>query len=255
MKPSLVAAAIATLLATPAAAGDLSTREALKALMPRTFSWTGLYVGGSVGYGGDSVSSHALLFSATSLTTLTAFAGTGSTSIPSSGFIAGGQLGYNIELSNRFVVGAEADLQWSGITGRLQQSALSTTGAVTDTASTGASLDYFGTIRARLGYAFDRFLPYLTGGAAYGRIQFSHSGYDAAAGASHSSSAVTNWGWTVGAGAEYAFADHWSMKAEYLYVDLGSLDYDYFNAADGTARLGTLDATFQTVKAGVNYRF
>ncbi|MFG1477930.1 outer membrane protein [Xanthobacter sp. V4C-4] len=255
MKPSAIAAAlVAASLAAPALAADLSTREALRASLPRATSWTGLYVGGNVGYGGDTVTSDALLFSATSLTTLTAFDGTRSTSLTASGFVAGGQIGYNIELPSRFVLGLETDLQWSGIKGQARQSGLSMAGALSDAASTGGALDYFGTVRARLGYAMDRFLPYLTAGAAYGRVQFNRSVYDAA-GLRDSSTAATNWGWTAGIGAEYAFADHWTMKAEYLYVDLGSFDYGYFDSALGITALGTLEAKFHTVKAGVNYRF
>jgi outer membrane immunogenic protein len=97
---------------------------------------------------------------------------------------------------------------------------------------------WLGTVRGRLGYAIDRFMPYVTGGLAVGDIKNNISGIGSAS--------DTKAGWTVGGGLEYAFNGPWSAKVEYLYVDLGR----------GGAIAGS-DAKFQTniVRAGLNYRF
>ena len=104
------------------------------------------------------------------------------------------------------VVGIETDLDWSGIKG-------STTTNCATTCTTSNS--WIGTTRGRIGYAFDRFMPYFTGGGAYGRVKASASGIG-----SFSSTEV---GWTAGGGVEYAFVNNWSAKIEYLYVDLGNM--------------------------------
>ncbi|MFG1429870.1 outer membrane beta-barrel protein [Xanthobacter sp. V2C-8] len=250
MKSTALAALAATVLVLPAAAADMMDRATLiKALMPRTFSWTGAYAGANAGYGGGDVSSDSLLFSANSLTTLSTFKGA---TANASGFVAGGQAGFNYQLPNRFVLGAEADLQWSGIAARDQQQAFSPPGAMR---SASADLNYFGTVRARLGYAMDRFMPYVTGGVAYGRAGFGHTARDLTGGFSAYSSSALRWGWAAGAGAEAALTDHWTMRAEYLYVDLGSPEEAHFDPAADLAALTAADLRFQTLRAGVNYKF
>ena len=104
---------------------------------------------------------------------------------------------------------------------------------------------WLATARLRLGYAFDRWLPYLTGGAAFGDVKATRVGLN---------SAGTNdvmAGWTVGGGVEYAFLGNWTAKLEYLYVDLGKFDCS-------TACGPVVDnVSFQTnvVRAGLNYKF
>ncbi len=98
--------------------------------------------------------------------------------------------------------------------------------------------DWLGTARGRLGYAFDRFLPFVTGGAAFGDIKNTIS--------TVGSSTANKAGWTVGGGLEAALTGPWTAKVEYLYVDLGR-----------GASLAGADTRFNTnlVRAGVNYRF
>jgi len=136
-------------------------------------------------------------------------------------------------------------------------------------ASAGQSVDYFGTIRARLGYAFDRFLPYITGGLAYGKFGYSETFRSTYVdwvgipwdGSYSSSKSTTKWGWTIGAGAEYALTDNWSIRAEYLYVHLGKMDYAFLVpnldtwGAQKDVRFGSIDGNFHTTRVGVNYRF
>ncbi|QRG07452.1 porin family protein [Xanthobacter dioxanivorans] len=138
------------------------------------------------------------------------------------GAVGGLQAGYNFQFASPFVLGVETDFNLSGISGGT------------------FGLDYFGTVRARAGYAFDRVLVYGTGGFAYGQGSLDFFGL---------SSSATQTGWTLGAGAEFALDRNWSARAEYLYVDLGSAT---FPTLTGPVTTG-LDANI--LRAGVNFRF
>ncbi|MDQ0505510.1 outer membrane protein [Xanthobacter agilis] len=233
MKRFLLATVALAALSAPAAAADLATKYPVKAIAAPVFSWTGFYIGANFGYGGDKFSQDLVALGVT----------VGSVDTQSSGWMVGGQLGYNYQFANNVVVGLETDLQWANISGQSSGINLGGTNWIA-----GSNVDYFGTIRARLGYAFDRFLPYITGGAAYGNIQHTLvEGYGVFPSVSGSN---TSWGWTIGAGAEYAITNNWTFKAEYLYVDLGSSN-------SGVLDLVSLNssAKFNTMRAGVNYKF
>lgn len=232
MKRFLLATVALAALSAPAAAADLATKYPVKAVAVPVFSWTGFYIGANVGYGGDSFT-----YDLTVLTVPVA-----SASLNSSGFFVGGQIGYNYQFSNNVVLGIEADLQWSDISGELGVN-IGPIGA-----SVGSSIDYFGTIRARLGYAIDRFLPYITGGVAYGKTST-----DVSIVLPLFSDSATSWGWTIGAGGEFAITNNWTFKAEYLYVDLGSNDLNSI-IPPALANV-SYDSKFHTFKAGVNYKF
>ncbi|MGQ3676398.1 outer membrane protein [Xanthobacter sp. TB0139] len=233
MKRFLLATAAVAALTVPAAAADLAVKYPVKAIPAPVFSWTGFYIGANFGFGGgDTNVSYATLAPVTAP----------GVDLNSSGFFAGGQIGYNYQLANNVVIGLETDLQWSDIEAKYSENWIGG-----DTAS--VKLDYFGTIRARLGYAFDRFMPYITGGAAYGKAKFNTTTFPNVL-----DSSSTRWGWTIGGGAEYAITNNWTFKAEYLYVDLGT-------AAGATNNILTNIPTFEhdnkyhTIKAGVNYKF
>ena len=124
------------------------------------------------------------------------------------GFLVGGTLGYNYQTGS-FVWGLEGDIAWSDVKG----SVACGLGLTCETANR-----WLGTARGRLGYAFDRLLPYITGGGAFGNVRASINPGPIV------SATNTRIGWTVGAGLEYAFLGNWTAKIEYLYVDLGSFD-------------------------------
>jgi outer membrane immunogenic protein len=105
---------------------------------------------------------------------------------------------------------------------------------------------WLATARGRVGYAFDRWLPFLTGGAAFGDVKATRVGV-AAGGASD-----TMIGWTVGGGLEYAFLGNWTAKVEYLYVDLGKFDC---GTACGAVVTDNVSFKENIVRAGLNYRF
>lgn len=213
MKRLVLAGAVLGVMGVgPALAADLPRAQQpivkAPAVVPApVFSWTGFYIGGNVGYGWGSGNDAADLLG-----------------IKPQGWFGGGQVGYNYQFGNNIVAGLEADFQGGDISDGV--------------AGVDSKLDWFGTVRGRLGYAFGRVLPYVTGGFAYGNNSIDNLGW---------SQSKTLTGWTAGAGIEYALTDHWTAKTEYLYTDLGSSFYDNLGASSGV--------TAQTAKIGINYKF
>ena len=220
------------------------------------FTWTGFYVGLNGGYGG---SKFEYPYNGEICSRDDCVPYGGKPSITSGGGLFGGQIGYNWQFGNGFVLGAEADYQWSNIEGKVNIN-----GAISDLSAelaAGSEITSFGTVRARLGYGWDRTLLYVTGGWAYGRVKsggaISLCG-DADCFDGSLSKRSSGSGWTLGAGLEYAITNNLSFKTEYLYVDLGkkslySATYD-LGRIDATAALD-VDTRFHVVRAGLNWRF
>jgi outer membrane immunogenic protein len=164
------------------------------------------------------------------------------------------------------VAGVEADIDWTSIRGQLGASLnASDTGGDSLSASgyAGSHLEYLGTARARLGYAFGNLLPYITGGFAYGEASsyynlnvtsnFGPNG-DIGASATHFQT-----GWTAGAGLEYQITPNLTFKTEYLYASLSPATL--YSIAGTFGRTGSYDfslrerTTVNMVRAGLNYRF
>ena len=162
---SLALASVATLAFSAGAsfAADLPIRSAapapVYAAVPM-FTWTGLYVGVNAGYAGDKFE---YPFSA-AITGGGPVLATGSASLNSSGFTAGGTIGYNWQFGGGWVIGLEGDYNWANVEGKLN-AGINGFGSL----EVGSELTSFGTARVRLGYGFDRALFYVTGGYAYGR--------------------------------------------------------------------------------------
>src|SRR5665213_2807974 len=192
----------------------------------RVYDWTGFYVGGNVGYGFGRQDA-----------SLGGVGGLGSANVD--GLIGGGQVGYNWQLNNNVVLGVEADIQGSGQRGDSSAAGVG---------SYSSKLDWFGTVRGRVGYAFDRWLPYVTGGWAYGNGSI--DGTTAAPPGTFSSTQRYS-GWTAGAGLEYALLNNWSVKGEWLYVDFG--DGPSTVTPAGTVSGGRLSDNI--FRLGVNYKF
>jgi outer membrane immunogenic protein len=207
----LILATTALILAAPAAyAADLAPRSvepvAPAYIAPAAFNWTGFYVGANAGYG---------------------FSGDFSGGLDGgNGFEVGGQAGYNYQF-NPLVVGIEGELDYSDVKDSF--------------AGFKGDLNWRGSITPRLGFAIDRFMPYIKGGFAFGDVEIKDPiGSD--------DQVLT--GWTVGAGAEYAVTDTITVRGEYNYTDLGK---DTFS----TPVAGTFKAGYKgsDVKLGVNYKF
>jgi outer membrane immunogenic protein len=221
----------ATYGALAADLGVPAVRVAPAPVVVAPFTWTGFYLGANAGGGWSNGHGNATINGT----------GTGAVTGSGSGFLGGGQAGYNWQWGS-WVVGAETDLQ--GSTGK--GNVTGTIGAVTLNAS--SKSPYFGTIRARAGYAIDRWLIYVTGGAVYGSNQL--SGTISNTPGTFSSSA-TFWTYTIGGGVEAALWDpHWSVKAEYLYMGAPSKGPIVPTIASAT---GTVSGN--VVRAGFNYRF
>ena len=207
---------LAAAMALPAFAADFP-QPAFKAPYAAPWNWTGFYVGINGGYG----------WGKSSWTDPVAATTTGDFNV--SGALAGGTIGYNLQ-TGLWVWGLEGDVDASWIKG-------------TDaTICCETKNDWLATARGRIGYAMDRWMPYITGGAAFGDVKMTPVG-----GASETD---TRFGWTGGGGLEYAFMGAWSAKVEYLYVDLGK-------ANCSVATCGANDVTFKTsiVRGGINYHF
>jgi outer membrane immunogenic protein len=206
--------------AYPAGAADLPARPAYRApVVAPIFNWTGFYVGVYGGY---------------------AF-GSGNTS-GFDGGIAGGTIGYNWQgAGSPWVFGIEADGGWTNF----GDSASATVGGVS--VSVFSEAQATATIRARLGYAWERTLLYVTGGGAWARNEIGLNVAIAGVGAAGISDTQNHFGFAVGGGVEQAFAPNWSAKVEYLYLGLGSETYF------GLVSSGDIDV--HTIKAGLNYRF
>ena len=219
-------------------------------VMAPLYNWTGFYVGSNAGYSWGSQDNS--LVTSTGVTVQ-------SNSDHLNGFVGGGQIGYNWQV-NQWVFGLEADFQGSGqkADGSLLLPGSGFNILVIPTTSIAYTdkLDWFGTVRGRVGYAMgDRgtWLPYLTGGWAYGHGSVSGTTTFGATATSFSGSQDYS-GWTVGGGVEWAFADHWSAKVEYLYIDFGNGPTLAANAT-GTLNIVSGTMTDNIVRAGVNYKF
>ncbi|MFT0859745.1 outer membrane protein [Ancylobacter sp. G4_0304] len=248
-------AAAGAALAIPAFAADLSypVKAPAVAVIP-PFSWTGFYLGGNAGYGWGEGSANWGSYLDYYYGGWDQYGSTGGSD--PEGWFGGFQIGYNYQLVNNVVLGIEADFQFGALDDRLNYTASTTAGGFTDTdfGTLDSKIEAFGTVRGRIGYAFDRFLPYATGGLAWGNVKMSenwstyYNGVYQPAASGSASTSETLWGWTVGGGGEYAVTDNWTLKAEYLYADLGDINWD----SDAGTRV---DVKVQTLKLGVNYKF
>ncbi len=212
-------------------------------------NWTGWYIGGNVGYGWSNANT-------TISSVAGALAGVAIGAIPTNflnGAVGGFQLGYNYQLSPSWVVGAETDFSFSRVRG---SEALTGAGFFPLTGSISQDLDWFGTIRGRLGYAVDSWLFYGTGGGAYGHVQYDEQSNSPAGPISIiATDSAMQWGWTAGGGIEYGFGQ-WTTRVEYLYMDLGDHSFNVpLNTVPSAILAPNFESRFQVVRAGLNYRF
>lgn len=242
----LIAVATLALGSSAARAADLSVPRYAPPPPPAPVaSWTGFYVGLNGGFGGDRFQ---YPFTVGAVPALGLGATTGTSTLRSSGFFGGAQAGYNWQVSPTWLVGIETDFEGADINGT------ATTAANTFTGSIGTKLDWFGTVRGRVGVlATPTTLLYATGGWAYGRTTSSANAAAFGLSAIASTSNTQN-GWTAGAGVEYAITPALSLKTEYLYLDLGT-HLIASGALAGVPFSLSEKTTVHTLKLGVNYKF
>jgi outer membrane immunogenic protein len=251
-------------VSAPAFAADM----ALKAPPPApVYDWTGGYVGLNLGGSWGRASS--------TVNGTNAFAGAApfaiSTSSNMNGVVGGGQIGYNWQFNNHWLFGLEADIQ--GTSQRSTANLPPVAGLIggplalaipfTSTASLTEKLPWFGTARARLGLlTTPSWLLYVTGGLAFGEVTTSgtiSSTTTTPAGTatvtSSASNNTTKAGWTVGAGAEWKVAPQWTVKLEYLYIDLGTVTSSFVGNGAFSALGISSRVTDNIARVGVNYHF
>jgi outer membrane immunogenic protein len=183
---------------------------------PEAYDWTGFYAGVAGGWGAASV--HSIYGP-----------------VDPRGFVLGADVGYNQQFG-QFVLGGEADLQWTGMNGSIIAAGVGST--------IKGNIDYYGTVRGRAGIALDRFMPYVTGGLSYGH------GSGSSTTAPGYTTSVGLIGWTAGVGAEYAVTDSISLKGELDYHDYGNVTY-----YAGTPIAETIHSSFGTARVGLNFKF
>lgn len=211
MKSLLAGACLAACLTAQALAAD-QPWPVLRASNYTTyaapaFNWTGFYAGLQGGYAAGRTSDSGWL---------------------TRGALVGGTLGYNYQLPSNVVVGVEGDWSWAHVHGSPRP-------------SIDSNIHWLSTVRGRLGYAYDRFLPYVTGGVAFAKNGVAIQGLGG--------DSRTHQGWVAGGGLEYAIDRNWSAKIEYLHADIGTKDYVI------GGHKGSLGASENIVRAGINYRF
>jgi len=250
-KRLLCTTAIAALIAAPALAAP-----------PVPFTWTGFYVGGNIGYSwGNGFASYSEpAFSCCSMPT--SFSGSQSLN----GVIGGPEIGYNWQVNPITVVGLETDFQWSGEKGSNSFAAPycfdcegPSNGVINGTLNT--NILWFGTVRARAGIVTPNIFAYLTGGLAYGKISTSGSVSDTYQGSPYAmwsfGGSAIKVGGTVGAGIEgiVPFANEWTWKVEYLFIDFGTVSGNGYDTDFGGPFSWSTSVTDNIVRFGLNRKF
>jgi outer membrane immunogenic protein len=263
MKRILGGMVVAAALSGSAFAADLGARTYAKApaVADAVFSWTGLYLGGNVGghWGSDSITTTTnplAFFLINNADTLSPV------SLKPQGVVGGVQIGYNWQMNN-VVFGIEGDANWLGGASFRHLVYPGPSPAPGDFMENSTGARFLGTIRPRLGLTMDHLLLYVTGGVAFGWVRTTDSFCifscpTLVGNLSTASGTTTRTGWTAGAGLEYAINNNWSVKGEYLYVDLGSFDTSIPSQLNcDTACDVRVHHTYtdNIARVGVNYRF
>ncbi len=242
-----------------AAAADLRPAYKAPPVVAPAFSWTGLYIGAHGGCGSIDHKPAVGVVDGDAPDPGTSFGF--SDNSRGGGCFGGGQIGFNWQFSGPWVLGVEADIAGGSLRSSGTHNEFEAGGVTEPLATYTSELQSFGTVRARLGWSWTwgstPVMPYITGGWAWGRNRLAVTNVDAGVPSAFSDTQTHN-GWTVGAGAEIAFTPNWSVKGEYLYLDLGRKSYNVITFDDVLANPSSafsLHPTVHTVKVGLNYRF
>jgi outer membrane immunogenic protein len=234
------------LTGSAALAADLPSRAPPPVYLPPApiFTWTGIYIGGQIGYawGTGSNNFNGSLPDGT-------FISTSAGGTPS-GVIGGANVGYNLQI-NQWVLGLE---------GSVDGTSLSNTAVASfpdgSSVSANSTADIQGSIRGRLGIAWDRALIYATGGVAFGGFNSNINLSDPTDGIfTNGSTSSTRVGWTVGGGIQYAVTNNWSIRAEYRYTDFGSINNGLTGLPAVAFFNGSRNLQQNQVQVGFDYKF
>lgn len=265
IKYLLAASAAALIAATAANAADIvqpAPYEPAPVVTVPTFSWTGAYIGGQIGgsWSDSNVRTERNLgFQPIGYTKGTNWSPDGD------GFVGGLYAGYNFEVGNNVVLGAETDFVWGDVKDSYSSIDRYTADSVYNYNAEGKiKQKWAGATRVRVGYAMDRFMPYVAGGVAYTKVETSGLNYltsaNPAAPTVQAGSALgynasnTLTGWTIGAGVDYAVTDNVLVRLEYRYADYGDKTNTYTHTSGQTFK-ETVDYKSNDVRVGVAYKF
>jgi outer membrane immunogenic protein len=234
---------LALMAAIPAFAADLPMKApAMIAAAPVPFSWTGCHIGAHVGgVFSEDTSTNAL---------------GNSTSHNSSGFVGGGQIGCDYQFAPGWVIGVEGRAAWSSLKESNAGTVRFPASGLTAPSRFSVSNDFLASATARLGYSFvNPWLLYVKGGAAWTNEKVDDAFINPIRGiAVDPSTSNTRTGWTIGAGAEWAFAPNWSATLEYDYYDFGSKGLT-LTQPNQVVTIASFKDTIHAVTTGVNYHF
>lgn len=250
-----------TLITTSAPGAEMATKASPLGAKP-TSSWTGFYAGLSTGGAWANMHSELALAqnNGSSAAGNAALASAGSAGSSPSSFAVGAQLGYNYQFAPQFVAGVEVDWSYLGLSAARQAGLVARGPDPAADLREEAQIRSLATLRGRIGWlATPQVLLFATGGLALADIGYSERvHFVQVPDVSANTGSVSGWrtGPVVGAGAEYAFASNWSIKAEYLYASFKPTGFLSANSFDPRYQLRhEVDAKVSTGRIGINYRF
>jgi outer membrane immunogenic protein len=224
MRMMLFATAAMIAMTGASRAADVVVLEPAPVMAP-SIDWSGFYAGVHGGYGWadtDAEFTNGI---------------PGAVDLDLDGFFGGGQVGYNFVFGSGLLLGVEADFSFADINGS------DTVDIGPGDTTVSMDINSMASVRGRVGFAMDRFLPYVTAGWAWADVDRSNSWTGETLGENYD-------GWTVGAGFQYAINTNWSAGLEYRYTDFGSQTFEASNGFDTEA-----DLELHTVRFTLNYRF
>jgi outer membrane immunogenic protein len=231
MKKLFLASALTALTFAAAHAADAVGYEPVQDIASPAYDWSGVYIGAQAGYGwGDSRYDNSY---------------TDYANYDPKGFLGGIYGGYNYQLQSNLVLGIDADIAWTGMG---QREPFFYEEVLEPDMSVDSDVKWSGAIRARLGFAIDRWMPYVAGGYSVARYEFSLS----EDGDTLFSESKTMNGWNIGAGVEYAATDNILVRAEYRYSDFGKKNLG--NLWDGED-WSTVNLKSHDIRIGLAYKF
>jgi outer membrane immunogenic protein len=241
----LFLATSAIAFAGSASAADMPARMAMKAPVVAAipFTWSGCYVGGHAGYGWGRENFNDPTGNFTA-------APGGNLGVRSEGAIVGGQLGCNYQVASNWVIGVEGMGAWTDING-------SSPDLVFGTKNLSSKTEALASVTGRLGYTVDHVMFYGKGGGAWARDRYQENTPGFAPfliPPDVFTARVDRFGWTVGAGVEWAFTDNWSTRLEYNHYDFGTRSVNLTDAI-GVIIPANVSQRIDTVTVGINYRF
>lgn len=244
------------LVAFAAQAADVVVnQEPTPVVTTSVFSWTGFYVGGQIG---DSWGDGSFARDVQAVKNLqpakygdSKISELKKKSINDGNFIGGVYVGYNYQFHNNVVAGVDADFTWLDNTAKSNKNIPFGKSRI-DGYHNKIEQDWMTAVRARLGYAYNRFLPYVAGGIAFTDVEYKHRYFGDVTDISfdeRSSASKTLTGYTLGAGLDYAMTDHIILRVEYRYIDFGDKDF----VLDGEKR--NVETKSNDVRVGIAYKF